>query len=176
MPTWLAVILEIIKTTVPALIVFLTVYYLMRTYFRNQRAMKQMELQNAAKSTTVPMRLQAYERLSLLCERITIPNLVLRLKEPDMSVNDFRMAMLLSIQKEIEYNVTQQVYVGGSLWQIVKLSRDQVTMMINEIATKMPEGSDVNDYARALLLVDEKTDSALDKAQSAIKTEAALLL
>ena len=176
MPTGLAVILEIIKTTAPALVVFITVYYLMRTFFANQRAMKQMELNNAAKSTTVPMRLQAYERLSLLCERITIPNLVLRLKNTDMTINDLRMAMLLSIQKEIEYNITQQVYVGENLWQIVKLSRDQVTTVINEVASKMPEGSDVNDYARALLVVDGQTDSALDKAQTAIKTEAALLL
>ena len=176
MPTGLAIILDIIKTTAPALVVFITVYYLMRTFFANQRAMKQLELNNAAKSTTVPMRLQAYERLSLLCERITIPNLVLRLKDSEMSISDLRMSMLLSIQKEMEYNVTQQVYVGEDLWKIVKLSRDQVTTVINEVAAKLPEGSDVNDYARALLVVDSQTESALDRAQSAIKTEAALLL
>lgn len=176
MATWLAVILEIIKTTAPALIVFATVYYLMKTFFANQRAMKQMELTNSAKSTTVPMRLQAYERLSLLCERISVPNLVLRLREEGMSVNDLRMAMLISVQKEMEYNVTQQVYVGENLWQIVKLSRDQVTAIINEVAAKLPEGSDGADYARALLLISGQTESALDRAQSAIKTEAALLL
>jgi len=176
MATWLAVILEIIKTTAPALIVFLTVYYLMKTFFANQRAMKAMELNNSAKSTTVPMRLQAYERLSLLCERISVPNLVLRLREDGMSVNDLRMAMLISVQKEMEYNVTQQVYVGENLWEIVKLSRNQVTTIINEVAAKIPEGSTGADYARALLVVSGQTESALDKAQSAIKTEAALLL
>jgi len=176
MPTWLVVILEIIKTTAPALIVFATVYYLMKTFFTNQRAMKQMELTNSAKSTTVPMRLQAYERLSLLCERISVPNLVLRLREEGMSVSDLRMAMLISVQKEMEYNVTQQVYVGESLWQIVKMSRDQVTTIINQVAEKLPEGSDGADYARALLVVSGQTESALDKAQSAIKTEASLLL
>ncbi len=176
MATFLAVLLEIIKTTTPALIVFLTVYYLMKTFFTNQRAMKQMELNNSAKKTTVPMRLQAYERLSLLCERISVPNLVLRLRKEDMTINDLRMSMLISIQKEIEYNVTQQVYVGENLWQIVKLSRNQVTTIINEVAAKMPEGSTGADYARALLVVSGQTESALDRAQSAIKTEAALLL
>ncbi len=176
MATFLAVLLEIIKTTTPALIVFLTVYYLMKTFFTNQRAMKQMELNNSAKKTTIPMRLQAYERLSLLCERISVPNLVLRLRKEDMTINDLRMSMLISIQKEIEYNVTQQVYVGENLWQIVKLSRNQVTTIINEVAAKMPEGSTGADYARALLVVSGQTESALDRAQSAIKTEAALLL
>lgn len=173
---WLTAILEIIKITVPALIVFLTVYYLMKTFFANQRAMKQLELSTQAKSTTVPMRLQAYERLSLLCERISIPNMVLRLREEGMSVQDLRMAMLLSIQKEIEYNITQQVYVGENLWEIVKLSRDQVTTIVNEVAAKMPIDSDARDYARALLSVVSQTESALDKAQSAIKAEAGLIL
>lgn len=176
MATFFAVLLEIVKTTVPALIVFLTVYYMMKTFFTNQRAMKQMELNNSAKKTTVPMRLQAYERLSLLCERISVPNLVLRLRKEDMTVNDLRMSMLISIQKEIEYNITQQVYVGENLWQIVKLSRDQVTTIINEVAAKLPADATGADYARALLVVSGQTESALDRAQSAIKTEAALLL
>lgn len=172
----MAILLDILKTTVPALIVFLTVYYLMKTFFENQRAMKAMELQNATKSTTVPMRLQAYERLSLLCERISIQNMILRFKNDSESISEMRLKMLLSIQKEIEYNVTQQVYVGETLWTIIKLYRDQVTAIVNGVAAEMKPDATTDDYARGLLLVAEKTDAALSKAQSAIKAEAALLL
>ena len=172
----MTIILEIIKTTVPALIVFLTVYFLMKTFFENQRAMKAMELHNAAKSTTVPVRLQAYERLSLLCERISIQNMVLRFKNDSESVSEMRLKMLLAVQKEIEYNVTQQVYVGETLWQIIQLYREQVTAIVNGVAGEMKPDASTDDYARGLLLVAEKTDAALSKAQSAIKTEASLLL
>lgn len=170
------VILDIVKTTVPALIVFLTVYFMMKSFFEGQQALKAMELRNAAKSTTVPMRLQAYERLSLLCERISIQNMVLRFKDDSESVTEMRLKMLLSIQKEIEYNVTQQVYVGDTLWQIITLYRDQVTAIVNGVSAEMKTDATTDDYARGLLLVAAKTDSALSKAQSAIKAEASLLL
>jgi len=170
------VILDIVKTTVPALIVFLTVYFMMKSFFEGQQALKAMELRNAAKSTTVPMRLQAYERLSLLCERISIQNMVLRFKNDSESVTEMRLKMLLSIQKEIEYNVTQQVYVGDTLWQIITLYRDQVTAIVNGVSAEMKTDATTDDYARGLLLVAAKTDSALSKAQSAIKAEASLLL
>lgn len=168
--------LNILQSTIPALIVFFTVYFLMTTFFKNERAMKAMELQNSARTTTIPMQLQAYERLSLLCERISIQNMVLRFNQDSQSVDEMKFKMLLSIQKEIEYNVTQQVYVGETLWTIIKLYREQVTAIVTGVAGEMKPGATTDDYSRGLLLVAEKTDAALSKAQSAIKTEASLLL
>ena len=120
MPIWLATILEIIKVTVPALIVFLTVRSLMQEHQKKEVQLKALDLQKANQSTVLPMKLQAYERLSLFCERIAVPTLLFRLRQDGMSANHLRLQMLLTIQQEYEHNITQQVYVSPQLWEIIK--------------------------------------------------------
>ena len=88
MPQWLSVILELVKITVPALIVFLTVYYLMKHFLENQYQVKMLECKQNQQNTTIPLRLQAYERLSLFCERISIPSLVLRVRGEGMPASE----------------------------------------------------------------------------------------
>ncbi|MEZ5058504.1 MAG: hypothetical protein R2879_15835 [Saprospiraceae bacterium] len=176
MPVWLSVILEIIKITVPALIVFLTVYYLMKGFFENQRALKHLEIRQASQKQTIPLKLQAYERLALFCERIAIPNLLLRMREEGMTAKDLRISMLLAIQQEFEYNLTQQVYVSEQLWEIIKLARDETVNIVNEVCNELPKEADGRQLAGTLLNLLDGKSTGLDKAQMAIKKEASLML
>lgn len=177
MATWLSVILEIIKVTIPALIVFLTVYYLLKTYLDKQYQVKLLKFKQKQHGVTIPLRLQAYERLSLFCERITIPSLVLRLKQEDQNAAIFRVALLMTIQQEFEYNITQQVYVSDQLWQIIKISRDETVNIINGLAEKVDPKAPSKELAGVLLkYVEAQPSSALDKALIAIKKEASILM
>ena len=177
MSNWLIALLEIIKITVPALVVFITVYYLMKTYLDKQYRLKVLEFKQSQGNTTIPLRLQAYERLSLFCERIAAPSLMLRLREEDQTNAALRMAMLITIQQEFEYNITQQVYVSDPLWQIIKISRDNTVMDINGMYEKVdPKGSS-KELATVLLSQSEsQSASSLNTALSAIKKEASLLM
>jgi len=80
MPAWLVAIFEILKFTIPALIMFWAVQSLFKEFLQGQQQMRLMEIKQQQSGTTLPLRLQAYERLSLFCERISIPNLVMRFK------------------------------------------------------------------------------------------------
>lgn len=73
-------ITEIIKYTFPALIVFATVYFMMKYHYRNWYSIEMAKLRNDSAKTTLALRLQAYERLALFCERISPENLLLRIK------------------------------------------------------------------------------------------------
>ncbi|MCB0522108.1 MAG: hypothetical protein KDD27_24405 [Saprospiraceae bacterium] len=177
MPVWLSVVLEIIKISVPALIVFFTVYYLLKTYLDKQYQLQTLEFRQKQQNTTIPLRLQAYERLSLFCERISIPNLVLRLREEGQTAAGLRLAMLLTIQQEFEYNVTQQVYVSNQLWQIIKVSRDHTVSVINGIAEEVDPKSPSKKLVTSLLEhADKEEATSLDKALVAIKKEASALM
>ena len=177
METFVTVILEIVKITVPALIVFLTVYYVMKTYLEKQYQLKQLEYKQGQQKTTIPMRLQAYERLSLFCERIAIPSILLRLRESDQTVAELRLKLLLNIQQEYEYNITQQVYVSDQLWQIIKISRNDTQTIVNGVAEKFDPKSPSSNLASALLnFMDKQPASSLDKALIAIKKEASILM
>ncbi len=177
MPTWLSVLLEIVKITVPALIVFLTVYTLLKQYLDGQYRMKAAELQQSRLAATTPLRFQAYERLSLLCERIALPTLIMRVRPEKMSVAEYRLALMLAIQQEFEHNITQQVYISEQLWEILKTARDHTVEVINISAEKLPPKADARELAQFILgLPAENTTGALDKALTAIKREAAALL
>ena len=107
--------LEIVKITVPALIVFLTVYFVMKTYLDKQYQIQLLQFKKDQKNTTTPLKLQAYERLSLFCERISIPNLVLRMKTKGASSAALRVSLLMAVQQEFEHNISQQIYISDQL-------------------------------------------------------------
>jgi len=177
MSNWLIALLEIIKITVPALVVFFTVYYLMKTYLDKQYQLKVLEFRQNQGNTTIPARLQAYERMSLFCERIAIPSLMLRLREEGQTNALLRMAMLLTIQQEFEYNVTQQVYVSEQLWQIIKISRDNTVMDINGLYEQVDPTGPSKELAVMLLSRSESQSSnSLNTALLAIKKEASILM
>lgn len=169
-------VLEIVKLTVPGLIVFATAYYVLKQYLDNQRVMKQIELKQNAHNTTTPLRLQAYERLSLFCERINLPSLMLRVRNNEMNAGQFKAFLLLNIQQEYEYNITQQVYVSDQLWEIVKISRDDSVSTISLASEMVNNEADSAELAQAIISILEKRGvTAIDMALQAIKKEAAVL-
>ena len=155
--------------------------FFMIKYWREQKAqansLQWQQIQTEKAKTTLPMRLQAYERLTLLCERINIPNLIKRLRAEGASVNDLRFALLIGIQQEFEHNVTQQIYVSDNLWNILRIARDNTAEIINIAAEKLDPKADSNALTEGIftILSEQKADS-LAKAQAAIRQEAVALM
>ncbi len=177
MPTWVEVILEIIKITIPALVVFLTVYFVLKEYLDKQYKINLLDSRRAHSKTTLPLKLQAYERMTMFLERIAIPNLLFRLKQDNQNAIALKVAMLLAIQQEFEHNLTQQVYLSDQLWKIIKIARDDVVNTINGIAEGVDPDAPARELAQRLLhYVDSQEETALDKALLAIKKEASVLL
>lgn len=169
-------VLEILKLTIPGLIVFATAYYILKQYLDNQRALKQMEIKQNQQGTTTPLRLQAYERLSLFCERINLPSLMLRVRQNDMSAGQFKSLLFLNIQQEYEYNITQQVYISDQLWEIVKIARDDSVSTIGLAAEMVNNDADSMELAQAIISILEKRGvTAIDMSLQAIKKEVGIL-
>ena len=136
-----------------------------------------MELVKGQKKASFPVRLQAYERLSLFCERIAIPSLLLRLRTDDSTNSSLRVAMLLAIQQEFEHNITQQLYVSEKLWEIVKMARDETVSVINGIYENVdPQGPGKELAGTLFKYLQMQEGNALDVALAAIRKEAGLLL
>lgn len=177
MPKWLEIILEIVKLTVPALVVFFTVRMVIMEYLNRQLDLKSMELQGERRQQVIPMKMQAYERLSLLCERINLPSLLVRVRQDGMSARELHFAMLTTIQQEYEHNITQQVYVSPKLWEIIGLARDNAVQMLSlTIEATGPDASGREFGNQLLAFIQKRGTLALDTALLAIKREAAILL
>jgi hypothetical protein len=168
--------LELLKYTIPGFIVFATAYYLLKAYFDDNYRMQALRMKSEAQKVTLPVRLQAYERLMLLCERMNLTNVLLRVRTPDMTVADLRMAMMVAMNQEFDHNTSQQLYVSETLWQIMQVAKQDA------LSSLMKAGEDVDPQADSDLLIanlfrlqEAKGIDPLQKAQQAIRTEAGQL-
>lgn len=170
------IILDIIKTTVPALIVFLTVYFIIKQYFDNQYRLQLAELQRKNKEMTMPLRLGAYERMSVFLERLNLHKLVLRLRTESMTARDLNVAILVAVEHEWDHNVSQQVFVSSELWQILNMAKNEAMSLSNRVAGNQPEGASGMDFSLALFEhLDKEPQIALMNSQNAIRREVQVL-
>ncbi len=134
---------------------------------------QQAQGEGEGKDNSNALRLQACERLTLMLERINVPNLLLRLP-PSGSAKEYTAVLLLTIREEFEYNVTQQIYVSDALWSIMIQARDNVSQLIVRAA----EGADTAEQlsGRLRLMSSRQPDDAIGVGQAAVRREASLVL
>lgn len=99
------------------------------------------------------LRLQAYERLVLLAERIALPNLISRLNQPGISAVEMKIILTENIKHEFEYNSTQQLYVSPVSWDSVRNLKEQNIMIIHQVAAALPADASAMDLNKKILEV-----------------------
>jgi hypothetical protein len=97
------------------------------------------------------LQLQAYERLTILCERIGLNNLLGRLPVQQLSAAELQNLMVQHIKTEFEYNISQQLYVSAPAWDGVKNLKEQNIFIINELASTLPAGSTGTDLSKKIV-------------------------
>ena len=158
---------DILKITIPALIVFLTAWVLLRNMIRNDQDKRRQELILQNSRTVTPIKLQAYERIVLFLERISFESLLVRVSSPEMTANQLHSALLNTIRSEFEHNLSQQIYMSQKAWEVVKNARSNMIKIINTEAEKLPENATAMFLSKQLLekvmeLEQEPTRAAID--------------
>ena len=167
----------IIAIIIPSLVVFLAVYFTFRQYHQQQLRLQLLEGKKVKDRITLPMKLQAYERLILLCERIDFPDLMLRLKAPDTSARELEAALLIAVQQEFEHNLTQQLYITTELWEVLLAVKSKTMELISIARQGLTENASSEEYAKRLFeLLSNETSLPAQIGRKAIKTEASLWL
>ena len=136
------VILEILKYTVPALIVFFTVLVMLRTWSRNEDKRRKTEFNMHISDEILPVRLQAYERSILLLERISPESMIMRVSRTDSNARQLQQELLSNITSEFEHNIAQQTYLSTEAWDKMKAAKNQIINLVNETAKEVkPDAS-----------------------------------
>lgn len=139
--------MSLISLVLSILAIIIAVYALMR---QPQKTTVQQSSENPQNTI---LRLQAYERLVLLCERIALPNLISRLNQPGLSAMEMKIILTENIKQEFEYNSTQQLYVSPVSWDAVRNLKEQSIMIINQVAATLPQEATSGDLNRKILEV-----------------------
>lgn len=93
-------LLELIKYTIPSLVVFAAAFYILKLFLEKEASKLNEANKVDIQKAFLPVRVQAYERLVLLIERIEPAGLVLRTNEPGMSAVQLQNALVQTIRSE----------------------------------------------------------------------------
>lgn len=169
-------VFEILKYILPALVVFATAYYILKKFLDAKYHLEVLEYQKSIANTKLPLKLQAYERLMLFLERIDINTLIFRLNSSEITGKQLSNSMLISVQKEYEHNLAQQLYISDSLWKIIGQAKDNVLALISESAMDLNHEATNANFINAVLANNQAATSSLEIAKSAIREETKTLL
>lgn len=164
------VFLEILKYTLPSVIVFLTAYFILKQAFGNQLRQLKEELGNQLVKENLkiitPIRLQAYERLVLFLERISPSNLIIRQNQANLNVFQFQTRLIQAIRDEFEHNLSQQLYISSKSWMMLIQAKEDIVSQINTAASKL--NSDESASKLGQLIIQNEQNSKNKSLRNAI--------
>ena len=164
---------EILKYVLPSLVVLAASIYLVKAFLDNEETRKLAQIKLDVQKISLPVRMQAYERLVLLLERLQLSGLLLRNNAPGMNSAGFQNALLQSVRDEFDHNLSQQLYVSSLAWEKVKNAREETIKLIHTAASKVDPEASSSELARQILVHDmEIVSSACDQALDFLKAEA----
>lgn len=165
-------LLDILKYTVAGFGVVWIAFYLLKPYLDRSEKLQLIELKKTVSSQTLPLRLQAYERVVLFIERINPANLLIRLNNPDYSAAELYMLIVAELRNEYQHNVTQQIYVSAATWAIVKQLKEQTLAAVNNAIKTLPESATGLELSRTILAqVSQAENNPFDAGLSLIRKE-----
>ena len=165
-------LVEFIKILLPAGIVLYAVFLTVRTLLNREIEMKKLEVRGKTLDTILPIRLQAYERITLFLERISPQNLIMRLSDANYTAKDFQKILLDEIRNEFNHNVSQQVYMSEEVWNLVRNAKEDLIMLINEASSRMGSESRSIDLSKKIFEIAlDKSVDPIGHALSEVKKE-----
>ncbi len=141
-------LIEFMKLVLPATIVLVAMYLTVKAFVNRDFELAQKEFEKKLadlkienSKTSLPVRLQAYERVCLFLERISLNNLILRVNDPEFTAGQLQQRLLFDVRDEFNHNLSQQLYMSDDAWTIVRRAQEEIITTINRAA----ERTDRND-------------------------------
>lgn len=144
-------IFEIFRLILPSLIVFATAYFLIKKFLDQEYQKKLIDLRREVQKDVVPIRLQAYERIAMLLERISPNNLVMRVYDKNMSAQKLQEELLKAIRTEFDHNLSQQIYISPATWGLIKASKESIIKLVNTASIRITDGASGIELSKIIL-------------------------
>ena len=179
---WTTLITDVIHAFMIIGLGSLAAWLLISFYFRKKnRYRKAVATVNnditESKRIILPLKLQAYERIVLYLERIQPVNLVLRIQRSEMNALELHLALVRTIREEFDYNLSQQVYMSPTAWEMIKNAREESVAIINRAASQMATEDNSSALVRAIFDISVGNENlATAAALNYVKDEARLLM
>ncbi|MEM6721694.1 MAG: hypothetical protein AAF611_20365 [Bacteroidota bacterium] len=125
-------IFDLLMYSVPAIITGGLAYFFFRDHMQNEDRRRRYLLHKDAQKEALPVRLQAYERLSLFLERMTPSKLLIRVSPTSNNKEDYERLLIMSIEQEFDHNLSQQIYMSDQCWNIIIAAKNTTIQLIRK--------------------------------------------
>ena len=156
----------------PAILVMMLAVYMLNKVLNHDHTRRVFEYKKSAAKQMIPLRAQAYERLTLFLERIQPTNLLVRAQAPGMKSMSLHGALIQTIRSEYDHNMSQQVYVSDEAWDLINQAKDQLLTVINEQVRSVAPSSDATEFGKLIIEASvEEQKWLIDDALTLLKKE-----
>ncbi|WP_158837656.1 DUF7935 family protein [Polaribacter sp. L3A8] len=166
-------LIESIVYILPAAVTGLVSYYMFNRLIAQQKPKSKMEILAQKNKDTLPIKLQAYERMLLFCERINPVKMLVRIKPISDDTHDYLQLLIANVEQEFEHNLVQQIYISNDTWTAILATKSSV---INKLRQVAETSKSANELRENVIIHYSKTLPPTDTPISFIKNEVKKLL
>ena len=163
-------IIESIAYTLPAIVTGAIAYYMFKEFINNHNSDRKLDLLMKKRKDSLPLKLQAYERLLLFCERINPLKMLIRIQPLSTNTNEYLQLLIGNIEQEFEHNLVQQIYISDDSWTAIYAAKTAVIRKLKQVA-EISESA--NEMRENLLINYSKkippTETAIDFIKNEVK-------
>lgn len=165
---------QFLNAVLPAAIVLFGMYLIVKSFLEKDFQKKLVEIKLKSTETILPIRLQAYERICLLLERVSPSNLVPRINDSSYNAAVFNQRLIMEVREEFNHNLSQQVYMSDQAWNVTKAAINDLNSILNAAAqTVNPEAKGIelakNIFERYSSLENDPIETALTIVKNEIR-------
>ena len=162
--------IPLLISLIPSLFITLLALFYFKKHTDNEDKRRRYLLHKEHQKQSLPLRLQAYERMALFLERISPGKLLLRTPPIGDDKKSYESLLVHTIEQEFDHNLTQQIYISNECWNIVKAAKNGTIVLIRK--TVLKDSIDSASKLREAILTEMVEKGApSDDALTAIKSE-----
>lgn len=144
-------LLDILKFTLAGVGTVYAAFYLIKPHLDKSESIQLLELKKTISNQTLPLRLQAYERIVLFIERVNPASMLVRLHSTGLSAAELHSIVANEIRNEFQHNITQQLYVSDRAWAVVSRVKDDTLSVVTNAVKALPETATGLDLSKTVL-------------------------
>jgi len=123
-------IIELLSYTIPSVVTGIVAFYFFKLYTNSELKKMKIGLLKENQKKALPIKLQAYERMTLFLERINPSKLIIRVTSVNDDKNAYVISLINTIEQEFEHNLTQQIYISNESWDTIVAAKNATIHMI----------------------------------------------
>ncbi len=167
-------IYTVILVVLPTLVIALVCYFSIQAMVKKELLKQKYTLLKSSQKEMLPLRLQAYERFTLLLDRISLDKLLVRIPPNGEDKDAYKNLLIATIDQEFEHNLTQQIYISDECWKTILTAKNTVISQLHSLSVK-EEVTDANIYRNEGIAQFPSSTSATNIAQAFIRSEVGFL-